>query len=258
MIHYDRNYSTNSFKLKMICIVLFLVSTWSYSYVSNTAVAKDSLVIDTTKNKNLVKPIKNIKQKYSGRDFVYTEKAVQLNFWERFKLWLAQKVFEFFNMSSVESSGKVIVVILRIIGILLVLFVIYKIVMHLMNEDGNWIFGRKSDKVQINASDIDTDIHQMDFKQLIEESISKKNYRLAIRYYYLLVLKKLSDKDKIIWDNEKTNYDYYQELGNSEIKKQFQYISYIYDYCWYGEFNIDEREYETGKNAFQKLIETLK
>lgn len=249
------NTNINHIKKRILLIVVLLI--YGYSNALNNTVAQDSLVVDTAKNVKLVKPIKKIKEKYSGRDFIYTENVIELNFWDRFKLWLSDKIFNLFRMQSTKSSMKVVVIILRIIGILFILFVLYKIVMHLMNEDGNWIFGRKSDKVHINATDIESDIHQMDFKQLIEEAIHKDNYRLAIRYYYLLVLKKLSEKEKIIWDNEKTNYDYYQEITNTELKKKFQYISYIYDYCWYGEFKIDQQEYETGKKAFNKLIETI-
>jgi len=251
-----KNNTNINFIIKRILLIVVLL-IYGYSNALNNTVVQDSLVVDTAKNIKLVKPIKKIKEKYNGRDFVYTEDVIELNFWDRFKLWLSYKIFNLFRMQSVAASMKVVILIMQIIGILLILFVLYKIVMHLMNEDGNWIFGRKSDKVHINATDIENDIHQMDFKQLIEEAIHKDNYRLAIRYYYLLVLKKLSEKEKIIWDNEKTNYDYYQEIGNSELKKQFKYISYIYNYCWYGEFTIDQQEYETGKKAFNRLIETI-
>ena len=152
---------------------------------------------------------------------------------------------------------KIVEVILKVTGILIIIFVIYKIVMALMNDDGNWIFGRKSDKVNINPIDIEQDIHQTNFETLISEAISKNNYRLAIRYYYLSVLKRLSEEKKIDWNYEKTNYDYYQEIENIDLKKQFQYISYIYNYCWYGEFDIDTNEFKIGEIAFRKLIQSI-
>ncbi len=126
-----------------------------------------------------------------------------------------------------------------------------------MNDEGNWIFGRKSDKNNINATDIETNIHQTDFYAMVEEALLNNDYRSAIRYYYLLSLKRLSDKEVIEWDSEKTNYDYYQEIKDDKIKKQFQYISYIYDYCWYGEFNIEKTEFDTSEKAFKKLFNLI-
>ena len=126
-----------------------------------------------------------------------------------------------------------------------------------MNDDGNWVFGRKSDKVIINASEIENNIHKTDFTALIEEALLKNDYRLAIRYYYLLSLKQLAKKELIEWDSEKTNYDYYQEIQGEKIKEQFQYISYIYDYCWYGEFNIEKPEFNASEKAFKQLFELI-
>ena len=205
------------------------------------------------------KIIPKIHDKYSGEDFNYEEsvKEEALNAWQRFKKWLAEKLAEMFHFDTPRGSEKAIVTILKIFGIFIILFVLYKIVMAYMNDDGNWVFGRKSDKVNITASDIEKDIHQTDFSALVEDALLKDDYRLAIRYYYLLVLKKMASKEIIDWDSEKTNYDYYQEIKDDEIKKQFKYISYLYDYCWYGEFEIDKLEFNTSEKAFKKLFKLL-
>ena len=93
------------------------------------------------------------------------------------------------------------------------------------------------------------------FKTLINKALEKNNYRLAIRYHYLQVLKHLSKKGQIEWDTEKTNYDYYREIKDEKTREEFQYISYIYDYCWYGEFEISNEDYNKGALAFNKLLE---
>lgn len=126
-----------------------------------------------------------------------------------------------------------------------------------VNDDGNWVFGRKSDKVIIQATDIETNIHQTDFYALVEDALLKNDFRSAIRYYYLLSLKRLSEKEYIEWDSEKTNYDYMLELKEGNIKEQFKYISYIYDYAWYGEFIVEAPEFETSEKAFKKLFSIL-
>ncbi len=203
--------------------------------------------------------IHKIHEKYTGANFVYTEtkKEEALNAWQRFKLWLAEIFKELFNFDTPDGSKKAVNVFLKIFGFIVIIFVLFKIISAYVNNDGNWVFGRKSDKININATNIESNIHQADFNVLIEESLLKNDYRSAIRYYYLLSLKKLSEKEIIDWDSEKTNYDYYQEIKDEKVKKQFQYISYIYDYCWYGEFNIEKQEFETSKKAFDKLFDLV-
>jgi hypothetical protein len=215
--------------------------------------------VDTSEHFIKRKAIPKIHQKYQGNDFIYHEtlKDETLNAWQRFKRWLAEKIQELFDLDTPQESKDAVSIILKILGVLLILFVLYKIVNAYMNDEGNWVFGRKSDKVIINAAELENNIHKTDFNTLIEEALLKDNYRLAIRYYYLLSLKQLANKEKIEWDSEKTNYDYYQEIKDKTLKKQFQYISYIYDYCWYGEFNIEKTEFNTSEKAFKKLTDLI-
>jgi hypothetical protein len=77
---------------------------------------------------------------------------------------------------------------------------------------------------------------------------------LATRYYYLWLLKTLSDRNIIEWDIEKTNGDYLNEISNLELKNEFQFLSYVYEYSWYGEFNLNETDFEKTEIAFLKLI----
>jgi len=217
------------------------------------------LKIDSATNFIKRASIHKIHEKYTGANFVYTEtkKEEALNAWQRFKLWLDEIFKELFNFDTPDGSKKAVNVFLKIFGFIVIIFVLFKIISAYVNNDGNWVFGRKSDKININATNIESNIHQADFNVLIEESLLKNDYRSAIRYYYLLSLKKLSEKEIIDWDSEKTNYDYYQEIKDEKVKKQFQYISYIYDYCWYGEFNIEKQEFETSKKAFDKLFDLV-
>ena len=212
--------------------------------------------MDTTDQFIKRKVVNKIHEKYKGEDFNYKEstKDEALNAWERFKIWLAKIFQKLFNFDTPKESIQFVQVLLKIFGVLIIVFVLFKIVSAFVNDNGNSIFGRKSNATIINATDIETDIHSLDFTALIEDALINNDYRLTIRYYYLLILKKLTNKQIIDWDTKKTNYDYYQEIENEKIKKQFKYISYIYDYCWYGEFNIEQTEFSTSEKAFKKLI----
>lgn len=101
-------------------------------------------------------------------------------------------------------------------------------------------------------------IKNEDINALIDNAISQKSYRLAIRYYYLLSLKHLTEKQIITWQQEKTNEDYITEIESETIKNSFKNITRIYDYVWYGEFNVDQLRFESLKIPFESLNNNIK
>ena len=127
----------------------------------------------------------------------------------------------------------------------------------IINKEGHWIFGKSSDKSIIPITDIENNIFETNFITLIKNAENNNNHRLAIRYYYLWLLKTLSEAEIIEYDVEKTNSDYYLEIENKDTKEEFSYTSYLYYYIWYGEFDIDNAQYEKAKKAFTQFIKTF-
>lgn len=200
---------------------------------------------------------KNFKKKYTDEAFIYEFKTPEKNAWDRFKEWLAGILKNLFSFSSNEASLNFVGILLKVIAVLIVIFVIYLIVKALMNKEGQWIFGRNSDKKGMNYTEIEKNLHLVDFEKLIKETLASGEKRLCIRYYYLWLLKKMSEKHLIVWDVEKTNSDYLYELQNQSQKEDFAYLSYLYNYIWYGEFELDEATFEKAKNAFETTIKSI-
>lgn len=198
-----------------------------------------------------------LKQKYKSRDFAYDPQLYEKSIWERFKEWLAGIAQRLFSFSNDGASMSFVEILLKTIAVLIVLFVIYLIARLILNKEGQWVFGRNSDKRILHYDEIEKNIHLVDFAKLIKETIESGENRLAIRYYYLWLLKKLSEKEIIEWDAEKTNTDYLYEIKDENLKSSFSYLSYLYNYIWYGEFDIDEAEFEKAKAVFEKTIKTL-
>ena len=132
-------------------------------------------------------------------------------------------------------------------------FVIYLIVRLIINKEGQWVFSKNKKKIMVSEM-VEENIHTIDFKEIIHQAKANKEYRLTIRYYYLWLLKSLSDKEIIEWDIEKTNSDYLYEIQSPTLKENFKYLSYIYDYSWYGEFEINETDFSKAEKAFEKAI----
>lgn len=105
----------------------------------------------------------------------------------------------------------------------------------------------------INAENIaHADIHA-----LIQQAEADNNYRLAIRYYYLLVLKTLNTKNIIRFEDDKTNAEYLNELHEHPLGKGFSYISYLYNYIWYGKFEVDDKQYQKAKTNFINFLKQV-
>jgi preprotein translocase subunit SecG len=200
----------------------------------------------------------NLKKKYSDNDFVYEFKTPEKNAWDRFKEWLSNIIKSIFDLGSNTAASSATSLLIRIIGVLIIIFVIYMIVKSILNKEGSWIFGKNSDKKIIDYSEIEKNLRLVDFEKLIENTLKSGDNRLSIRYYYLWLLKKLSANEIIVWDLEKTNSDYLYEIKNPAQKQDFEYLSYIYNNIWYGEFELDENTFEKAKQAFQKSIKSLR
>ncbi|TDW52588.1 hypothetical protein EV144_1011279 [Flavobacterium sp. 270] len=196
----------------------------------------------------------NFKKKYTGPDFTYEFKTPEKNWWDLFKEWLASLLRDLFSLGTTEASLNFASILIRVVAVIVIILVIYFIVKALINKEGQWIFGKNANKRTIYYSDIEKNIHLLDFDKLIKESIQAGEKRAAIRYYYLWLLKVMAQNRYIEWDIEKTNSDYLYELQKPEHKEEFTYLSYLYNYIWYGEFEIDETTFAKAENRFKNAL----
>ncbi|MDY0118943.1 MAG: DUF4129 domain-containing protein [Bacilli bacterium] len=196
----------------------------------------------------------NLQEKYTDNDFNYIEKTkIDTSAWDRFWSAVGQFLRDLFDFGNGAKALSGIEIAMKIIAFLVIIFVIYLIVKVIINKEGGWIFGKSAKKIKVSEI-TEEDIHSMDFSSAITKAKNEKNLRLANRYYYLWLLKSFSDKEIIEWDIEKTNADYLNEISNLELKNEFQFLSYVYEHSWYGEFDLTKTDFERTETTFQKLI----
>ncbi len=200
---------------------------------------------------------RNFKTKYSDDDFSYETKIEKPDAWDRFLESISNFFDNLFNWTNNEATNNAISIIVKILAICLIIFVVYLIVKSILNKEGQWIFGKNSDRKTINYEDVERNLKLIDFQKLIAQTIKNGENRLAIRYYYLWLLKRMSEKEIIAWDLEKTNSDYVYEISNPEMKENFSYLSYLYNYIWYGEFDLNQETFEKAQQAFENSIKKL-
>lgn len=192
----------------------------------------------------------NFKEKYNDPDFDYRPKPVQKSFWDILGEWI---------LILLGGSGIAfgwVGILIKTVAFIAIAFIIYLIVRSVLNKESMWIFGRARKKVITEDAEAEN-IHEMDFSRLIDETKTAGNYRLALRYYYLWVLKQLSLREIIDWNWDKTNTDYLYEIKDGKLRKDFEYLSYVYDYSWYGDFPVDEKAFAKAERSFKKTLNTL-
>ncbi|GAA3613750.1 hypothetical protein Q4Q39_03325 [Flavivirga amylovorans] len=129
----------------------------------------------------------------------------------------------------------------------------------LLNEGGSGLFSSRKNKPLNNYNEITAEnIEHADIHTLIKNAENDNNYRLAIRYYYLLVLKTLSLKNHIKFEDDKTNSEYLNEISEKPFNEKFAYILYLYNYIWYGKFTLNIEQYNKAKNNFLTLLNLVK
>ena len=129
----------------------------------------------------------------------------------------------------------------------------------LITEGGSNLFTSNKNKIINTHDDITADnIENADIHALIKHAENENNYRLAIRYYYLLVLKTLSLRNHIKFEDDKTNNEYLNEIKSKSFSKDFAYISYLYNYIWYGEFPLNINKYNKAKSNFYSFLNQVK
>lgn len=239
----------------MIKYVYFIVLLFCMPLV-HSQMANDSLQVLTDTDSELVTRDWNedLNKKYSGEEFNYDIKTGESqNLLARFLNWIGRGLKDIFGINISPEAFKIIqYLIYALMGGL----VIYLLVKLLVNEKFNSIFTKKATAI----ADIDLSeqhIESLDIEALLQKALKANDYRLAIRYHYLKVLKKLSKAELITWHFDKTNIDYQNELERPKLKLNFKKVSYLYDYIWYGEQFIDENSYQKALQSFNLLNNNL-
>jgi len=101
------------------------------------------------------------------------------------------------------------------------------------------------------------DIHESDLERFLREALETNNYKLAIRVYYLMAIKTLSEKELIKWKKDKTNSAYVNEMRESSHFENFREITNKFERVWFGENAISKRGFELLQPKFTNFIKQI-
>lgn len=238
----------------LLLLLFFFLGVFSITAQDSTVVVKrDTAHISLISiNEEDLSEFKNDKK------FDYTEEKKENGWWDALKNWGYNILIKIFNwLFGVSKGVGYLASFFKIIPYLLLALVLYFIIRFFLNVHIKSTRIKQENKNLVHLSEEERIMKTEDIEQLIQNAVNSQNYRLAVRYYYLHILKLLTDKDLIAWQQQKTNDDYVKELPSSSLQIPFKAITKWYDYVWYGEFPISKERYTNAESAFIALKNTI-
>lgn len=112
----------------------------------------------------------------------------------------------------------------------------------------------------IVLEDIEQNLDRADVESFLDKAIRNQEYRLAVRLYYLSIIKKLSATGAIQWKKDKTNGNYLNEMRKGEHPRlqEFRNVTRIFEYVWYSDTDFDGGKFEEVKTDFKGLLSAIK
>ncbi|MEZ4903136.1 MAG: DUF4129 domain-containing protein [Spirosomataceae bacterium] len=233
--------------MKQFVFFLFFILLGSALYAQGDEPKKDSVDVATAAEDNASVKLrtpstKQLEEFRNNRDYNYKRASAPQNPLAKFWYWLMDKLNAFFQSGSYQHFWQY--VILALLGGLAI-WLLYK-----ANFSGG-LFGRQATEDALTYHRVTENIHELDFNTSIEDALQQRNYRLAVRLYYLKSLKQLTDRQLIYWQPTKTNRVYVHELEHTPFKMDFEQLTSQFEYIWYGEFAITEEYFGLVKEQFQ-------
>lgn len=88
----------------------------------------------------------------------------------------------------------------------------------------------------------------------LENALKQENFRLAIRYLYLMVLNHLETNGYLVQVANKTNFQYALEIQDPALRNEFSKLLMYYEYTWFGHINPTATQFENIHAQFKNLL----
>lgn len=130
--------------------------------------------------------------------------------------------------------------------------VIWFLVQNQMNIFGS---GKKSVVVRKTEAEVTEDVFSADLEKAANAAAAQGNFRQAIRFQYLQLLKIFSQYDLLQYRQDATNYDYLKQLYDRPYYRDFFRATRNYEYAWYGEMEVSKEQYDIVHKEINNLIQ---
>lgn len=146
--------------------------------------------------------------------------------------------------------------IIKIIAVLFLVVIVGYIIYLLTRVEANKKFKIDTNPI-MNLDDIEEHLLETELERFLRTAIEAKDYRLAIRIYFLMILQKLTELNWINYKKEKTNFSYLLEMKSRRKYEDFRNLTFAFEYAWYGDVIPDEDMFTKLKTGYESFLSTL-
>ncbi len=142
------------------------------------------------------------------------------------------------------------VLISLVIGVLILVIV-------LLLRKSNWIFNKKVNDKNFLIARLEENLPESDIDPHLSKAINEKDFRLAFRLYYLLLIQQLALQKHVAWRKEKTNGEYLIECSTKNYYESFAKLTLAFDQVWYGEYTLNKISFDDYQNEFKSILQQI-
>ena len=113
------------------------------------------------------------------------------------------------------------------------------------------------DGAEITLDNLEAYLPETDLERFLREALTQQNYTLAVRLYFLQIIKGLSDKGAIHWSIEKTNRDYLREMRSHRLEQAFRQATRQFERIWYGNVPLTPSGFALVEPEFKSLLQAI-
>lgn len=184
---------------------------------------------------------------------IYYEETIIEHWWNKAKEWLAEKLIRLFpSYETVDSLANLLLIGIIILVITLFIIAITLIVRHRYRK-------RKYRERPLFSTGKELD---WTYHQHLEEAVNLEkqlNFSKATRHMFLVLLLYFHEKGWLEVKFWKTNWEYYDDIRkvNKTLANQFYHIARVFEDVTYGEYEIEQKEYENYKRTIIELVKPM-
>ncbi len=243
--------------MKATLLFFFLSFIWCGYAQSNSQEARESqsILYDQDSTLSPLKLDRELLENYSKDSrFDYSDKEVEENWWSQFKTWIHKTWNQFWLWIFGDyESNSFLVFLFKVLPYLIIIGVLIFIIWLFYRLNPGVGFFKSKTQPEILYSNEEKIIRSKNIDKLVDDALTNQDYRLAIRYYYLKVIKGLDESEIIEYQFDKTNSDYISEINNKQLKSHFLKVTFLYEYIWYGNFAVSNSDFSKAQAQFVEL-----
>lgn len=184
----------------------------------------------------------------------YIEIESDTSLYQKVKAWIVNRFNSFMEwLFGVEKATGYLSIFFKTLPYVLLVGLVLLLIKFFLKLTTNKLKNSSHNAAKVYLSEEEQLMQTENLEKLIATAVLQKNYRLAVRYHYVAMLKALREGELIVWRQQKTNAEYTTEIANTPFLEDFKQLTKLYEYSWYGDFSVSETQFKTAEIDFNAI-----